>query len=97
MCALPSPPFERLAEALVTAAESLSPSSSEGLPLALPGVPVRSGRVALGRLRHHLPSSAPVLVPGRGQRDARWGQHGERGRSGPARPGTWGVGQRGLN
>jgi hypothetical protein len=67
MCALPSPlpsgSFERLAEALVTAAAALPPSAG-GLPLSVPGVPVRNGRFALGRrLRSLLPPAGDdVLV-----------------------------------
>jgi hypothetical protein len=54
-----SPAAVRLVEAVMSAAAELAPA---GTPLTPPGVPVRSGRVHLGRLRAHLPTSGPVTV-----------------------------------
>jgi hypothetical protein len=43
----------------MSAAAELAPASTTLTP---PGVPVRSGRVHLGRLRPHLPAGEPITV-----------------------------------
>jgi hypothetical protein len=69
MCALgPTPPLPvdgtrvvDLAEALVSAATELA-TTSDKPPFQPTGTPVRSGRLNLGRLRHRLPTTGPVMV-----------------------------------
>jgi hypothetical protein len=54
-----SPAAVRLVEAVMSASAGLARA---GTPLTPPGVPVRSGRVHLGRLRPRVPAGGPVTV-----------------------------------
>lgn len=59
----PVPPSAaRLAGLLVTAAAELSDTATAPSVVALPGAPVRSGRLNLGRLPSRLPAAGPVMV-----------------------------------
>jgi hypothetical protein len=60
--ALSLPSATRLAELLVSAAATLDGTSKPGLDLAPTGVPVRSGRVHVARVRHWLPLRGELAV-----------------------------------
>jgi hypothetical protein len=62
MSALDRSSPERLAELLVTAASHLTSASSTRPALAPMGIPIRCGRLHLGRLRGLLESAEPVAV-----------------------------------
>lgn len=69
MRAVEQPPHSgrsQLAELLVSAATELAASIPSTPTLTLPGAPVRSGRLSLGRLRRFVPTGTATVVVGFG-------------------------------